>query len=94
MEFSSLLCCRPFLLPCVVTASLGLFTIVCTVVLLEETHPTVRNAPGGWPGHVLRLLVRLLTCTAFSERVADTDSAPGELSISSAFSSAYILQRL
>ena len=76
-------CCRPFLLPCVVTAAFGLFTIVCTVAFLEETHPVAKNTPGGWPGHVLRLLLRLLTCTALSKKAADAGDAPGELSSSS-----------
>ena len=64
-SFTALLC-RPFLLPCLITAGVGVVTVIASLVFIEESHPDVKDAPGGWPGHVLRLLLRLLTCTAIS----------------------------
>ena len=74
-----------------VTSSFGLFTTICTLVILDETHPVAKNAPGGWPGHVGHLLVRLLTCPAFSKRAVGADGAQGELSNSSDSGSASLV---
>lgn len=41
-----------------VVSILGMLTVLATILLLEETHPQVASAPGGWPGN----LIRILTC--------------------------------
>lgn len=47
---------RPFLLPCLAVATLGLVAFLCNALLLLETHPGVVSCSGGWCGNLMRVL--------------------------------------